>query len=594
MASFPLTAALALLAGGAAAQPAPDLRAPLSAATRFLNADGTAADAIRPGQPFQIQVALRSETGGLPRGIAPMAWLRPVADSDLPCAETAAAYRATGRAAAGSVDLNGLVLGVLNRDGALTVLDPDRSLGTANLVSAHRFSGPQVSMATDAAGGVFLVADADAGTVTAVPPLGDPAVLARGLARPGAIQPAPDGGAWLIEEGSGDLLRVTRDGITLRLAVKARGLAVAGRSVAVLAPDRVLMLDGQGRIRHDLPAPGARAVGLRPGQGAGQGGDALLWLAGGMLHVLWPDAGDEAVRIPVDPAHDRLAADPGGRFVLAFGGGGGRISVVDLARSRVVQAIGSTAPVAEIAFIPGTAFLRTGDGATVGIMDLRLAAPGREAAIGQKAIGPPGTQDAADPDRDGDALLVPLLPEPALLAVHAGSYTGFVLDAGHATSGKPPMEALRLRGGIPRQVRALDAGLRERAPGLFVATARLPQAVPYELVVSAGVGEASFCAPVPVRAAPLAPADLPGTVLLRRQGARLSLRLLDGAGQPVANRSGRLIFQSLTGNWRGASDFSTGPDGVVDRPFPAFPAPVAVTVLLAGQDFAPLVMETLP
>ena len=42
-------------------------------------------------------------------------------------------------------------LAEIGDDGALTVLDPDRALGAANLVSAHRFSGAQVSMAADAA-----------------------------------------------------------------------------------------------------------------------------------------------------------------------------------------------------------------------------------------------------------------------------------------------------------------------------------------------------------------------------------------------------------------------------------------------------------
>lgn len=582
----PLVAALALLlAGGAAAQQAaPDLRAPLSATTRFLKADGTEAAPIRAGQAFQVQIALRSDTGGLPRGIAPMAWLRPMAPGDLPCTETAAAYRATGRAAAGSVDLNGLMLGVLNRDGALTVLDPDRALGTANLVSAHRFSGSRVTMAADAAEGRFLVADAQAGTVTAVPPLGDPAVLARGLGAPDAIRPAPDGGAWLIERDSGDLLRIGSAGIALRLPLGARDLAVAGRSVAVLAGDRMVMLDGRGRILHSLPAADARAVALR----AGQGGDAPVWLAGGALHVLWPDADGWTVRIPVDPAHDRLAVDPEGRFVLAFGGGG-TVSVIDLARSRVVQAVGSGQPVAEIAFIPDTAFLRTGDGSVIGILDLRLVAPGKQAVVGQRVIGPPQQAE------EGTALLVPLLPEPALLAVHAGSYTGFVFDAGHATSAMPPMEALRLRGGVPRLVRALDGGLRQQAPGLFVATARLPQAVPYELVVSAGVGQASFCAPVPVDAAAPPATARPGRLLpVRDDGAPLRLRLVDGAGRPVANRSGRLVLQSLAGNWRGAGDFSTGPDGLFAAPFPAVPVPMAVSVLLDGQSFEPLVMEPAP
>ena len=99
-----------------------------------------------------------------------------------------------------------------------------------------------------------------------------------------------------------------------------------------------------------------------------------------------------------------------------------------------------------------------------------------------------------------------------MLAVHADSYTGFVIDARNAVTGKPPMEAMRLRGGIPQIVRALDRSLRQIAPGRFVAAARLPREGEWEIVVSVGVGQLAFCAALPTPPAPSKPADQPGAI----------------------------------------------------------------------------------
>lgn len=132
-------AVCAALAGPAAAQ---DLKPPLAAQVRYTGADGGDLAQVRPGQPFNVVLDFTAQVGSVPADLQPMGWLRERGPGDLPCGETAAAYRATGRAAIGSVDLNGVVLGMAARDGAFTVLDPQRALGTANLLAARRFDLP--------------------------------------------------------------------------------------------------------------------------------------------------------------------------------------------------------------------------------------------------------------------------------------------------------------------------------------------------------------------------------------------------------------------------------------------------------------------
>lgn len=580
-------AGLLLVAGAALAQPA--LKAPLSATLHLADpASGAALPQVQPGQPFQLQLDFRAEVGSVPPDLAPLGWIRQRSPNDLSCAESAAAYRAAGRAALGSVDLNGIVLGVAARDGSFTVLDPLRALGSANLLSARRFDPAPAGLAADPRMGTFLLslpgAKAGAGRAVALDAYGGERVLAQGLRQPGPILAAASGGGWLLD--GGDVVRLGR-GAALRLPLGARAIAGdAGtqgtRRLAVLAGDRLLVLDDTGSPLLDQPAPGALAVALGP--------EAALWLGADALHVLWLDAPDAAQAIPLPGDFDRLALDPGGRMAFLFAGDRSGFAVADLALGRVVQGAATDSPVAELGFLPGTAVLRLADQSGVGVMDLRQIAPGREAVVGHVALGAP--QPLAD-SRDA-ALLAPYLPEPVMLAVHAGSYTGFVIDRRHAISGKPPMEALRLRGGIPQQVRALDRGLRRLGGGRFATTTRLPKPGDWELVVSAGIGQMAFCAGIPTPAAPVQASAQPGTIRAEPDGAgRVRLRFLGGDGQPAPGLSGTLELAALIGNWRGQRGFATDAAGLSADSYD-LGAHLPLVVTARGADFAPLVLEAAP
>ncbi|WP_220185100.1 hypothetical protein [Paracoccus sp. S1E-3] len=552
-------------------------RAAMQAQVRFADLRGGALNQVLPGQPFRVEVTLTSLTGGLPRGLQPMGWIRPVALSDLPCAEAAAAFRATGRGSAGTVDLNGLLLGVLTEDDALTMLDPERNLGTANLIAAERLPERPAAMVADKTAGRFIVSLPKAGQVLALQPMAEPAVLGRGLDAPGALAANPLGGTWVIE-GDGDLL-LLQDGPARRFARDVRAMDAAGDRLALLGRD-VMLLDPAGKVLIRHPAASARAVAAL----AGDQGRALIWLSGQDLALTWEDAPDRVIRIPLWRSHDGIAVSPAGRFAFAFGGGS-EVSVVDLALGRVVQVVGSASPVAEIAFLRNAAVMRTADGTLAGVMDLRMIKPGTAPVVGQFPLGSGPAPSA------GAQLLVPLGAEDQVLAVHAAGFTGFVLNATHGTSGKPPMEAIPLRGGIPRIVRALDRGLREDAPGRFVTVARLDQAARYELVISAGLGEAAFCAPLPMPLPAPSPQDLPGTISTEPEDTGIRLRLSDAAGQPVAQARGHLLVTSLVGNWRDRMEFQTDSDGRTRDSYPLPAPPLAIVVESDAARFDPLIME---
>ncbi|MFT4012703.1 MAG: hypothetical protein QM682_04705 [Paracoccus sp. (in: a-proteobacteria)] len=575
--------AVALLAAGVAQ--GQDLKPPLDASVRFLDPQGADLAQVVPGQPFQVALSFAARIGSVPSDLAPLAWLRQRGPGDLPCAETAAAYRATGSAALGSVDLNGRVLGVLARDGAMTVLDPQRALGTANLLAAHRFDPAPLDLAADPTAGRFLLTLPERGELVALDPMGGTRVVARGLDRPGPLVAAASGGAWLVEQGSGDVLRPDRG---QRWSLGARAIAGDGapsRRLAVLSSDRLTVLGDDGTTLLSAPAPGALAVGLGP--------EAALWLGADALHVLWLDAPlAPAQRIALDGSFQRIAVSPEGRMVVLSAPDRLGFGVVDLARGRMVQSALTDSPVAEVAFLPQTAMLRLADGSAVGVMDLRGAAPaGAEPVLGRVSIGPRGA-----PDGPEARLLVPLSPEPAMLAIHADSFTGFVLDRRHAVSGKPAMEAMRLRGGIPRLAVALDRGLRPAGPGRFLASARLPRPGAWELVVSAGLGQMAFCAMLPVPPQLEAVQDQPGRIQAQADAqGRLRLLFLAGDGRPAADLAGMLDLAALTGNWRQRQGFRTDPRGVTTQSWDLRQRlPLVVTADPETGAFAPLVLEAPP
>lgn len=572
------------------------LRAPLAAEVRFVDTAGQTLDLIQPDTPFEVMLDIRSQMGALPTDLLPMAWLRERGPTDLPCGETAAAYRAAGRAAIGSVDLNGVVLGIVMRDGSFTILDPERALGTANLLAARRFDPAPSALTADPVAGRFLIslpgkdtASKD-GKVLAMSPYGQDQVLADALDQPGAIVSTITGGGWLLERGTGDVIRLGQAAVKLRLPLNGRQIIGDAdtdptQRLAVLSQDRITVLEDDGRETLSLPAPGALAVALNT--------DTAMWLTPGELHVIWLDAPDQPLTIPLPGDFDRLATSPEGRMVYLFAQDRTGFAVVDLALGRVVQGVDTDSPVAELAFLPATAFLRLADQSSVGVMDLREITPDTEAAVGRVIIGP-GRPEA---ETKGATLLAPLLPEPSLLAVHAESYSGFVLDGRHAVSGKPPMEALRLRGGIPQHVRALNRSLRQTAPGHFVAAARLPRAGDWEMVVSVGVGQLAFCAPIPT---PPAPRDLtmPGQISpLTADDQRMRLRLVAADGAPAAGINGTLDLAALTGNWRARQAFSTDESGLTKESYDlARHLPLVITVRAATRSagFAPLVLEEIP
>lgn len=591
--------ALSLLAGALALLPltpvaAEDLRPPLVASVAFTGPDGGALDRIAAKEPFGIAVQVENRLGSdPPAGLTLSGWLRPVSDSNLTCTEAARSYLATGRLPAGAVKLNGPLIGVAGTDGAFVIADPELDLASANLVGAATLPEVPDDLVADPDGGRMIATLSGRGEILslAVPDAAS-RTLAQGLDRPVAAFGAPDGAVWVLEAGTRRALRILPGGPPQVLMEHAVALtrASAGDSFAIA---------GTGHTGLYQSRDGAPLIVLATGSDAAlalsdpDGTFALARLSGDRLDIHYTDAPDQPVAVALPSPVSRLVAGPGGRWILGHDPGRAAPTLlIDVARGRVIQSVSAGVPVSEIAFTDRAAYLMLADQSRVGVLDLAAidgdsATPLRDVMLGQ----------ARERLLDHAGYLVPLWPQPGMLAVHAESYTGFVIHDYAMMGDAPPMTALRLRGGVPQRVVAFDRSFREAAPGLFRTMAVLDTPGDYELVATTGIGALSFCARLPAMPGTTTSADTaPGYLTAQRlpgDPAQVRLTFLSDAGTPVANGVFQVLVTSLATPWRAVTPLRSDQTGQATYPLPV-PAGGPVVIAVAAGDgsrFHPLILE---
>lgn len=589
--SLMAAAGLALVAWQAVAQESEgrsDLQAPLQAAVHF----APEAD-IAPGEPFAITVEFASAAGAEPPvGLDVSAWLRPVAPSNLPCHEAARAYRSTLSLPSGAVSLNGPVLAVAMADGAVTFADPDLDLASANIIAAARLTEVPTALIPDPKRQRVLAGLAGQGEVVAIEAVtGEVAVLARGFDRPATMIPAPDGGVWVLDAGTSTLVRVMADGTAVDLSTGVTALAVAadGRAAVYSGPGKAVLFDlvtGRELARFPVAIDLRAAIPLNDPSGT----TGIAVLSAGRLDLHYADAPDAPVAVALQAPATRLAAPVDGRFLFAYDPLGGPVSIVDTVRGRLVQAVGADVPIIEIAFTARAAFLLRADQQSVGALffdTIRADEPTfvREVVLGTAQAGrlPEGVW------------MAPLSGGRELVAVHAGSYSGFVLHDNPAMSDKTwPMTRVQLRGGEPRRIAVLDRSFQETSPGVFSGTAVLPPAgTGWELVLTTGIGGQTMCFDVPTRAEVPAAARGPGSIVASRDDRNVGLQLVGPDGMPAREVTVRLTFSAPQANWRRSAEVSTDGDGRVTTLF-RLPEtrPLIITAEAdGGRAFLPLALE---
>lgn len=591
------SAALALLlAAGAVAMPmaagAQDLVEAYRAELALLDRNGRPMSRPAAKMPLRLRLTLTDgATGALPRGLHLSAFLRPAVAGKADCADTARIYRATRRTARGDVDLNGLLIASLGRDGRIALADPRLDLATSNLTRIVSFPEAPAAIAAEPAAMAILASLSAAGEVQRVLlPSGERQVLASGLGRPGAIAVARDGTIVVHEEVLGRLAVLTPAG-RLRTHIALDGparleVATDGHILALGETGSVLVLDPNDALeigRAALPSgpkafsPLAHALLAAPPSRA-------------VLTRAFLDAPEQPTEIALAAPATSLHVSEGGRFIFALGEGGRALSVVDMQTETLVQAAGFDEPVIDIAFAGEAAFLQFARRSAIGVVTTGSIMAGKALAVRRVDLGlaPEGTAQS------DAALIASLAPIPGVLAAGPdprGLYLVFA-DAGHANA---PQTALRLRSDVPRQIRALYRSFRETAPGRYETAALLPHGGAWMLVVNAGAGSFTRCFAFEAEGpAPAGAQAEPPRLVLDRERSRIRARTPSELVFRLANTEAvprGIIAASLTSHWRGSGLVRQRADGLFAAEL-SFPAPGQYPVILDGGSGAePMIVE---
>lgn len=594
---------LVLLLSGALdarAQPAEaerDLRPAMSARVAYLDLDGAPLPLIAPGTPFSIDVTLINEAGtDAPRGVELMGWLRRMSDRNLPCLQAARGYLGTGRLSLDAVPLLGPVVGVVARDDSFTVVDPFLDLASANLIGATTLEERPAALVADPAGGGFLITMPRARELRRLTAYGAvETVIARDLDQPTALVAAGDGGAWILEAGAARVTRLSAGGQVMQSLPGAAALSGDARTVLVRGRDDSLSVlpSAGGSPLAILPSlPDTRAE--LPIHDAEDRLLAIARLSDEGLSLTYPDAPQMALPIGLAGPASRLTTDPQGQMVAAWDPTGGPVSIVDLARGQMIQAVSvggddAGAAVADVLMTDNAAFLMLADQSTVGAISLTAIGKPGPAPVRRIQMG-----DASDPVDRGDGMLVALLPRSEVMAIHAETYTGFLIHETSTMGDAPPMASVRLRGGVPWAASVLDRGFREMAPGRMRAAAMLPGDGPFELVLSTGLGGMTLCFPVPTLP-DIQPSEGPARMSARvgaagPDGQRdVTLVFTDAQGHPLPQPEGTLSFAALETGWTRRLVLASDAAAVVA--LPPLGAYVATMSGIDGVEFPPLVFE---
>lgn len=567
----------------AVAAPAIERQASLRAALTLAGLDGQPLTRVTAGEPFRLDVTLTDAAlAQAPRGLALSGWLRRKLAGQPSCQDAARAYRATHRLPRDAVDLNGILIVQLNDDASLGVVDPTLDLRSSNMVAATRFDEAPDALVLDPRRQLALASFSRRGEVRAVSLLdGRQTSLARALAAPRQLLLSGSGETWVEEQSPPALVQLGTDGAVLQRVPLGTGdfTILAGEQglVAWSAQGRLIVLDR----RPGAGSPTTIETGNEIRAATLASGGALLTLdaTGRTATLRFLDAPGGAVTLSLRAAADVLTSALDAKQVFAWSREHGAVSVIDVASARQITGFETDRPFSEVAMGPGQTWFLQDDYAMAYTVDLASLGLGKPPALRATPLQAATTESVVNDRTTGQAgvaprRLVPLLPSPQALAVNADAGTAFVLEPMTAFGKAPPMNSVRLRGGVVQAIDVLDRSFRESAPGRYTTHARLNRPGEHELVLTTGIGGMTACLPVWVDGAEAVAERLDLTVRVTKVDQvasswqaggpqRLRLELVDRNGQPWRVDRIALAIPSLASSWAGRGIAQRNADGAL-------------------------------
>lgn len=545
---------------------AQNARASLSAELEFFDPETR-----RPIKPTaETAVGLRVKltdvtTGRPPRNLTLAGWIRFESPGNTTCEQAAQAFRVTAEPPVGSVDLNGILLVSVNEDASVGVIDPKLNLRSSNMLAAAAFETMPTDMALHQGSfRAFFIEDSTNGIISF-------SLLTGDMRRHFETIAVTD-----VETAGGHQVWIGRqDGQVFAFDAPLAPIPVGSGPVTLRAssePDNPLLAaisKGGGLLVFDS-ATGHQVMALPQSEELfdlallADGTVLTLPQIGQVARFIYPDSPDYSVDVHLGFEAQRIVASPDGRHAIAYTPGESEAVVIDVAGSQVVQPLSLTeGGVTEVSFTDVAAYLLSLDGGFVGLIDLQSVAIGKAAQIQRIDLA----RKFVRPVRS-EGLLVSLWPSPQVLAVSPGTQTGWLLHDNQALGEMPPMDSIRLRGGVPHRVAVIDRSFQEVESGTFETVARVTGG-DQELVLTTGIGGMTACLGFRVRGAPQDLRTEVITLNIEPSAARLAagkdveLTLLfrDSVGDAMAVERAEFLLASLSSSWVGRMTAQRTSDG---------------------------------
>jgi YVTN family beta-propeller protein len=561
LASLLLLGALAAPAGAAVpSPPAPPPPAPATpghavhegVAVDFTAvAPGGKAGELREGEQAVFRFKISDTATGTPvAGAAPAGWVNFMPDAGVEaksCSDRVAELVAGSLLDQAEVDLNTYHVLALNEDSTISVIDPLLGFGGTKLLAMVFLDSPGEDWVLSPDGQRLFVSLPASNQVAVVDTLSWKIVAKVAVGpRPGRLALQADGAAlWVTLETAGD----SADGIavldTARLTVAARIPTGRGHHEIVLAADGRLayvsnrdertlsVIDTAGRVKvRDVPlgaAPTALAFSPLARMAYVTSEEAGVVIAVGDTGGGVPGV---VARVTSEPGLGQIRFAPGGRLGFVVNPRANRLLILDAARNRILQTATLEHGPDQVTFTDHLAYVRLRDSETVLMVPLEQVGeegkpvpvvdfPGGEHPLGQGSLPSPADSIVRAPG--GTAVLV---ANPADKAI-------FYYSEGMAA----PLGSFQNYSRQPRAVLVVDRSLRERAPGVYEAEARLPGPGSYQVAFFLDSPRALHCFPLTIAADPAQEEKR-----ARLKPARVD-PLIDAAAAPRAGETVRLRYR---------------------------------------------------
>jgi len=589
-----LIGCLAILGFGAlpSSALAQERKASVTASLTLVDMDGKPVASPDSGKPIRLRVDLKDAvTGDAPRGLELSGWIRPVDRFSRSCEEDAQSFRVTRNVSANAVDLNGALFAVLNEDASFGIIEPKLDGQPANMLGAAALVRVPDSFEIDRAGMQALMTFSGDGVVEGVSLAnGSRRVLAQGLDRPSMSLATPQGVVWTAEDGAGRVTPLATD----RRSLDSITVGSGGLMLSAPQPDASLI----GAVARDgsyVLFDGATGATLASGT-VGPDVEAATFVGETLMITLQKGSPSATFTYLDDPDHPvmvglgfvatSIAVSPDGLQAIAFGAGLRTVAVVDIASARVVQPFSlDNATVAEVDFTDRAAFIATREGRYVAVLDLKSSAIGKAPVIRPVPLSGKGGESQGK-----RRLLASMSPLPQMLVADRDNQTAWIIPEVAAVGSIPPAHSIRLRGGVPLQIRVIDRSLREVAPGRFETVTKLNHGGPHELVLTSGVGGLTACLPFEAKGAvPNTNRQLfdislvgAGKSLQAARDETLVFEVRDERGHALTVDELRVLVPSLTTSWSTEVVARRGADGQL-RAIIRFPQPGQYIIQPIGQ-----------